>query len=269
MAKYISDQHLHSHFSGDSTEDTRRIIETAISLGMDGICFTEHQDFDYGYEGLDFTLDYDAYFAELTRLKGEYAGRFDVRIGAETGLEPHLSGRLKEFVQKKPYDFIIGSTHLVHGVDPYYPEYFDGITDREGFLRYFEYALESVKVCTDFDVYGHLDYIVRYAPQKDKNYSYAAFYEPIDAILKTLIANGRGIELNMGGLVRGMKAPNPSAEIIKRYREMGGEIVTVGSDAHKACDIGCFFENAREILTNAGFEYYTVFRNRRPEFVRL
>lgn len=269
MKNYIADSHLHSRFSADSGEDPVRIIETAINLGMDRLCFTEHQDFDYGYDELDFTLDYDGYFKELSFLREKYSDRIDIRIGAETGLEPHLGKRLRDFAVKCPYDFIIGSTHLVNGIDPYYPGYFEGITEKEAFLKYFNYALESFKTCTDFDVYGHLDYIVRYAPSKDGNYSYEEFREIIDEILKTLIKNGKGIELNTGGLVRGMKNPNPCPEIIKRYRELGGEIITVGSDAHKAEHIGYSFEYAGEILLKSGFKYYTAFKNRKPEFIKL
>ncbi|MCD8391424.1 MAG: histidinol-phosphatase HisJ family protein [Firmicutes bacterium] len=265
----IADYHLHSRFSADSSEEPRRIIERAAALGMRSLCFTDHQDFDYAYDELDFTLDYDAYFKTLSALREEYSGKIDVRIGVETGLEPHLSARLGEFVKKRPYDFVIGSTHLINGVDPYYPEYFAGVTDREAFLRYFDYALESFKTCADFDVYGHLDYIVRYAPEKDKNYSYAAFSDVIDEILKTLIESGKGIELNTGGLTRGMANPNPCPEVVARYRELGGEIITVGSDAHKSEDIGAEFDLARDILLRSGFEYYTVFKDRKPEFIKL
>lgn len=261
----LCDFHTHSYFSGDSEEIPKNMIKRAVSLGMRNICFTDHQDFDYNYDELDFTLNDDKYFREISALKGD----IEISVGVETGLEPHLSKRLSEFVSRHPYDFVIGSTHLIRGVDPWYPEYFKEHTDTEGFLLYFEYILETLEFCSDFDVYGHLDYIVRYAPQKDKNYSYDAFCEIIDKILEKLIEMGKGIELNTGGLYKGMKNPNPAPEIIKRYREMGGEIITVGSDAHTADRIGYGFSIAEEMLRSAGFSHYNIFKNRKPVYINL
>ncbi len=265
----ISDFHTHSYFSGDSSENPEKMVETAIGLGMERFCFTDHQDFDYNYDELDFTLDHERYFAEISDLRERYADKIDVLIGVETGLEPHLSDRLCEFVNKNPYDFVIGSTHLVNGVDPWYPEYFAEHGEKKGFEMYFDYILRSLAVCSDFDVYGHLDYIVRYAPNKDKYFTRSDFAEVIDKILTKLVSMGKGIELNTGGMYKGMNRTNPHPDIVRRYRELGGEMITVGSDAHTADRIGCGFDAAREILKNAGFEYYTVFKNRRPEFIKL
>ena len=136
-------------------------------------------------------------------------------------------------------------------------------------MKYFEYILKTLDYCTDFDVYGHLDYIVRYAPKKDKNYSYKAFKEVIDEILIKLVKMGKGIELNTGGMYKGMASTNPHPDIIKRYKELGGEIITVGSDAHRAEFIGYSFNDAKEILKESGFKYYTVFEKRKPEFIKL
>ncbi len=265
----ICDFHTHSYFSGDSSELPSKMLDTAIEKGMKSICFTDHQDFDYNYDAFDFTLDYERYFSELSILRDEYASRINILIGVETGLEPHLSERLKDFVGKKPYDFVIGSTHLINGADPWCPEYFAEYGEKRGFEKYFEYALQSINVCSDFDVYGHLDYIVRYAPNKDKYFSYAEFADVIDEILKKLIFAGKGIELNTGGIYKGMDRPNPAPEIIRRYRELGGEIITVGSDAHTADKIGMGFSEAEKILKNAGFEYYTIFSGRKPQFIKL
>ena len=265
----ISDFHIHSYFSSDSDEKPENIIKTAIGKGMDMICFTDHQDFDYNYSDYDFTLDYEKYFAELTALKDKYKDKIQIRIGVETGLEPHLDKRLADFVQKKPYDFVIGSTHLINGVDPWYPEYFREYGDDVGFKKYFEYVFESLKTCHDFDVYGHLDYVVRYSPNGDKNYSYSKYKDIIDQILKKLIAMDKGIELNMGGMYKGMKNPNPNPQIISRYKELGGHIITVGADAHKAEYLGYKFELAKEKIKNAGFDYYTTFKGRKPEFIKL
>ena len=265
----IADFHTHSLFSGDSSENPVKMIETAINLGMEHFCFTDHQDFDYNYDEPDFMLDHDKYFAEISELKERYKDKITISVGVETGLEPHLSDKLREFVKKHPYDFIIGSTHLVNGVDPWYPEYFEENGEQKGFLMYFEYILKSLETCSDFDVYGHLDYIARYAPNRDKNFSYAKFADVIDEILKRLVSTGKGIELNTGGLHKEMSHTNPHPDIVRRYRELGGEVITVGSDGHTADKLGYGFDVAREILINAGFSYYAVFCGRKPQFIKL
>ena len=111
--------------------------------------------------------------------------------------------------------------------------------------------------------------MVRYGPNKDKNYTYEAYKDVIDPILSYLVENEKGIELNTAGLVKGLKNPNPCKEIIKRYRELGGEIITIGSDSHTPDTLGAHFDKAAEILTDCGFKYYCVFANRVAEFLKI
>lgn len=188
-------------------------------------------------------------------------------FGVELGLMDYLAPRLREYVSGWDFDFIIGSSHLVDGVDPYYPEYFSKHGDYNGILRYFESILANIRAFDDFDVYGHLDYVVRYSGAK--NYHPADFAELLDEILKTLISMGKGIELNTAGLKYGLEFAHPHPELLKRYRELGGEIITVGSDGHKAEHYAWDFDRAGDILRNAGFGYYTVFRGRKPQFVKI
>lgn len=129
------------------------------------------------------------------------------------------------------FDFVIGSSHLVGGVDPYYPEYFEKYGDHNGILRYFESILANIRTFDGFDVYGHLDYIVRYC--RAKAYCPAEYSDITDEILKTLISMGKGIELNTAGLKYGLGWAHPHPEVLKRYRELGGEMITVGSDGIK------------------------------------
>lgn len=264
----LCDYHLHSHFSGDSETPCKEIIETAISLGMTDICFTDHNDFDFPDEH-DFTLDTDAYFKELQLLKNNFNDKININIGIESGIEPYLTDRIHELINNNPFDFVIGSSHLINKKDPYYPEYFEGRSEKDCFEEYFISIIENLKVCMDFDVYGHLDYIVRYPESKDKYYSYREFSDYIDEILKKLICNGKGIEINAGGFRSGLTFPNPHPDIIRRYRELGGEIITVGSDAHTTEFIGKYFDKIEHILKLNGFEYYTIFHNRKPTFIHL
>lgn len=265
----LSDFHIHTRFSGDSEENPENTVKRAIQLGLNSICFTDHQDFDFIYDNIDFNLNAPEYFKCLSKLKEKYKDKIKILIGVETGIEPYLADRLNSFVNANPYDFVIGSSHLVNRQDPYYPEYFQGRTDKEAFEEYFKSILDNLRVYDNFDVYGHLDYVVRYSENKDKNYSYKEFADYIDEILKQLIAKGKGIEINSAAYRYGLNNPNPVPQAVKRYKELGGEIITVGSDAHKADDLASGFDRIYKVLVNSGFKYYTVFKNRKPEFVPI
>lgn len=168
-----------------------------------------------------------------------------------------------------PFDFVIGSSHVVHGYDPYYPDFFEGRKEFRCYMEYFESILENLSVYDDFDVYGHLDYVVRYGPNKNHEYSYGRYKDILDEILKKLISMNKGIELNAGGYHYGLGEPNPCIDVIRRYRELGGEIITVGADAHTPDKIAWEFVKAANVLNDCGFRYYTIFKNRSPEFLPL
>lgn len=267
----LIDSHVHTIHSADSETPVSSMIERAIDLGMKKICITDHHDYDYPNHGndiYDFCMDAPAYYSDMLKWREYFKDQIHVLIGAEVGVEPYLAEKLEKFVNSQPFDFIIGSSHIIHRMDPYYPDFFENRKDTECFMDYFESILENLQVFSNFDVYGHLDYIVRYAPLKDTNYSYSLFCDVIDEILKKLIDMGKGIELNTGGFLK-LSTPNPHPDIIKRYKELGGEIITVGSDAHFTKDLGGHFSQAADILKDCGFRYYTVFCQRRPEFVPL
>ena len=118
-------------------------------------------------------------------------------------------------------------------------------------------------------MYGHIDYIVRYGPDQNRNYTYQTYQEILDEILKTLIQKGVGIELNTGGFHYGLGEPNPCTDLIRRYRQLGGEIITIGADAHKPEHIAYAFDKAAQILQSCGFSYYTVFGRRNTDFIKL
>lgn len=268
-----ADFHLHSSFSGDSDTPMEEMILQGIKLGLTEMCFTEHNDFDYPVteretEGF-FELNPDVYLYDFLKLREKYEDRIHLLFGLELGLQPHLSRRNAAFAKAHDYDFIIGSSHLCNGKDPYYPAFYEGRAQEEGYLEYFESILENLKVFSNFDVYGHLDYVVRYGPKKDEGYSYEMYREVLDQILEKLIDMEKGIEMNTSGLAKGLREPNPCAGILTRYRELGGEIVTVGSDAHAPGQIAHAFDRAAEILKICGFRYYAVYEKRSPSFHKL
>ena len=133
----------------------------------------------------------------------------------------------------------------------------------------FREMTECVRKIKDFDVLGHLDYVVRYGKYQEKEYSYQKFSDEIDELLQAVIETGRGIELNTAGIKYGLPFAHPHPDVLKRYRELGGEIITVGSDAHQPKHVGYEFGQAEEILTACGFKYYTEFKSRKPVFKQI
>ena len=267
-----ADCHLHSSFSGDSDTPMEEMVLQGLSQNLNTLCFTEHNDFDFpdapDLKG-DALLNVDSYLYDLARLKEKYAGRIRLLFGVELGLQPEAMRQNAVFAKSHEFDFIIGSSHVCHGRDPYYPDFFEGRDDGEAYLEYFESVLENIKKFSNFDVYGHLDYVVRYGRTKDDGYSYLKYRDILDEILKQLLDKGKGLELNTGGIKSGMRDFHPCTDILKRYRELGGEIVTVGSDSHDAGDMAAHFDRAAGVLKACGFEYYCVFEKRAPEIHKL
>jgi histidinol-phosphatase (PHP family) len=263
------DTHVHSQYSGDSHAPQDVMIAQAKKKDLAGLCFTDHLDLDYPNDPVLFLLDLPNYAASVDALREKNEGIFPVRFGIELGLQPHLADIHAEILSQYPFDFVIGSSHLIHGFDPYYKEFFEGRDEEECYLEYFCSVLENIKAFDGFDVYGHLDYVVRYGPSGGAAYSYRRFADIIDEILRLLIEKGKGIELNTAGFKYGLGRPNPCEDVLRRYRELGGEIITVGSDAHAPEYLSYAFDKVPQILADAGFRYFTVFEERKPHFLPI
>lgn len=264
-----TDFHLHSDFSGDSKTPMVEMIERGILLGLDTMCFTEHFDQDFPSEFGDFSLDICSYYERLSTLKDTYASKIEILFGVELGMQKHLGSYYETYVKQFPFDYVIASQHLVNRIDPYYPVYWKNISAHTGVTQYFEELLDNLKEMKDYDSLGHLDYIVRYVPQNERDYSYEAYAEYIDPILEYLIAQDKCLEVNTAGLKYGLGHPNPEESVLKRYRELGGEKITIGSDAHVPEHLAYDFPLLKEILLNLGFHFYCVFRNRKAEYRKL
>lgn len=258
-----ADQHTHSSFSSDSDEPLLEMARAAEEKGLQTLCLTEHMDMDYPTG--EFLLDTKAYHEKLLRVREQT--NIELLFGVELGLMDYLAPRLQEYTNAWDFDLIIGSSHLVNGEDPYYPEYFERLGSKNGVLRYFESILANVKAIDCYDVYGHLDYAARYSPEK--GYDPTDYREIIDEILRLLIGKGKGIEINTAGIRSGLGYVHPHKFILQRYKELGGEIITIGSDAHDRTRVAADFDKAQAALEAAGFQNYTVFRNRRPSFVKI
>ena len=149
-----ADYHLHTHNSGDSTAPMEDMIKKGISLGLTTMCFTEHMDMDYVYgkpeEAGMFELNTDSYLYELATLKEKYENQIQILFGVELGIQPHLQKELNRYSRSYPFDFIIASSHICHGRDPYYPSFYEGRSDEEAYREYFSSILENLDVFSNF-----------------------------------------------------------------------------------------------------------------------
>lgn len=264
----MKDCHVHTKLSHDGISKMEEYLKVAKDFNVDEITFTEHYDI---YEGLETnlkTLNVEEYYTYYKQLKN--TSDFNFNFGIEIGLQPDIVKEVQRVVNTYPFDFIIGSSHITCKKDMAMDKsFFEGYSRKEAYLRYFKEVLENVKLYDEFDVYGHLDYVVRYGGYVEKKIEYGEFKEILDEILKIIVNKNKGIEINTSGIRYGLGSPHPNIEIIKRYRELGGKIITVGSDAHKIEDLARDFDMALDILTNVGFENIAIYHQRKPDFIKI
>ena len=253
----IFDSHSHTSFSADSDMTAEDALKAARARGL-GIVFTEHLDVDFPGE-LDFSFDPAAYWKQYEPLRGD-----NLHLGIEVGMQAGTAEASRAFVTRAPFDFVIGSVHLLRGIDIYEKECFEGREKDELYREYFRTIAEMI-ACHDFiDVLGHIDYIARTAPYKNPELSYGAFADEIDAVLRAAVAHGVVLELNTRRL-GSRRALKELAPIYARYHELGGKYVTLGSDAHGADAIGANFAAAEDFARAMGLSIVTFFA-RKMEF---
>lgn len=255
------DYHMHTYFSTDSEANPREHILMAIEKGLDEICFTDHKDFDY--PGCPFDLDADAYFEELKQLKSEFSDRINIKIGLEMGLDIEYQDEIRDFVNAHDYDYVIGSIHVIHQTEFYEPaNFFNGKTKEEAHRDFFNATLECVKTFDCFNCLGHLDYICRYGPYEDKHVEHDLYQDIIDEILTTLIHKGKGIEVNTSGYRDLQTSGFPNFDIVQRYYDLGGRIITVGTDSHTSDRVGEHVEDVVREYQRIGFQDVSTFTKR-------
>ncbi len=259
------DFHMHSRVSFDSEETGRNQALAAKAAGLKEICFTDHLDYDPLGQMGDLTFDDRVYSDEYDSL--EVPGLI-IRRGMEFGMTEHNLAQFRQDVQRRNFDFVLGSIHFVDDLDVYFEPWWRGKTVFQAERRYLEATLDCVRLHDDFDVLAHLTYISKThchpAPQP---VPYGEHREIIDEILKVLVAKGKGLELNTSGMDR-CGGFLPTADIFARFRELGGEIVTIGSDAHGANRVGQYAFQACDILKDI-FGYVCTFDSRQPRFHKL
>lgn len=263
------DFHVHTNFSLDSREEMENYIAPAIQKGLKGICFTDHIDIDYPSVDSVFIIDYINYAKEIGRLKDKYKGKIEIFAGIEFGMQPHILEADTSFFSDKSFDYVLGSIHATGKKELYMGGFLEGLTEHQAIVNYFEEMLFCVKNFKSYNNLGHLDAVGRYVDQERKPYSSEKYFDYIEEILKAVVDAGKGIELNTSGRRYGLPDFHPDQSILKCYKELGGEIVTLGSDSHNTHTLAYNFTEALDVLTSCGFEYYTIYRNRKPEFIKI
>lgn len=266
------DIHTHSAYSTDSETPIKDQIESAREKGLSGICLTDHMDYDFPEDIMDtpgkapFVFDYKSYQQELSGYRSQYPDMW-VGIGVECGLQPSAStlSKVKKLTEEPGWDFIIGSIHLIDGKDPYYPVYWEGKEPAFCVRAYLETMLECLSLFTDFDSLGHMDYVVRYAP-KGFCYNPTDFMDITDEIMKLLIRKDIALEINSSGLFSASSCANPHPVLLERYVQLGGELITIGSDAHTPERIASGFSDLRQSIKKTGLLQYNTYHSRRPVF---
>lgn len=265
------DNHMHCNFSGDCTAPAEDMIDAAQKCGLRGITFTDHLDLDYQEHPGLFDLDLPNYETQILALSQRFhTPSFTILFGIELGLQPHLAAVHETLVQTYPFDYVIGSSHVVCGMDPYYPAFFDGREKAQGYTDYYLSLLENIRAFDGFDSYGHLDYIFRYGPDSNlQPDTYSDHADLVDAILLELIRRDKALEVNTGGYRCGLGQTNPGPAILRRYRELGGTLITLGADAHHPEHVALRFDLLPSFLRSLGFKEYAVYQQRRPVFYPL
>ena len=259
------DFHMHSRVSFDGHDTGRALAEAALAAGLKEICFTDHLDYDpLGKMGkLDFETE--RYNAEYDTL--EVPGLM-IRRGMEFGMTPENREQFRTDLKRRNFDFVLGSVHFVDDLDVYYPEFWAGKTILQAERRYLEATLECVQIHEDFDVLAHLTYIAKtHCHPAPRAVPYGEHRELVDEILRVLVQKGKGLEMNTSGVDR-CGDFLPTADIFRRFKELGGEIVTIGSDAHRCNRVGQYTFEGCAILKDI-FGYVCTFAQRQPVFHKL
>lgn len=266
--QYKCDYHIHTTNSGDGKSTIYEVCESAIKKGLKEIAITEH------FEPISTDKEYKFYKPlvcrdEVNKVNEIYRGKLKIKMGVELG-QPHLFLETSNSVLKTTsFDYVIGSAHKLPGDTDVSQLDYSKISTRDACELYISQITQLVKLA-DFDCVGHLDLVKRYSTATYKRrITLMEQYELLQEALKLIISKGRGIEINTSGLRQAPRETMPGVDVLKLYRELGGEILTIGSDAHRAADVAEGIHKAIENAREAGFKYLTVFNERRPEWIKI
>lgn len=282
----LADYHVHTEFSNDSIYPMEEVVKDAISLGIKDICFTDHVDYgpyrDWddprgikyrpGDEGEPeqvalTNVDCGKYFSMIEKLREKYKDKIAVKAGMEFGVQTHTIPEYEKLFRSYPFDFIILSIHQAGDQEFWTNEYQSGRTQQEYNEGYYKELLSVVQNYHNYSVLGHMDLIVRY--DSYGVYPFEKLKPLLTEILKTVICRWKGIEVNTSNHRYGLSDMTPSRDILKLYKELGGTIITIGSDSHKKEHLGAYIDWAKEELRKLGYTQFCTFEKMQPIFHEL
>ncbi len=266
--KFISDSHTHSENSFDGKDSVVMLCDRALQLGLYSLTITDHCECHEYYQN-HVRQDIEGSIRDTLKARGLYADRLRIYTGIELGQPTQNPQAAQEALSLADYDFVLGSLHNLKGEQDFYflhytPDNVKGLLD-----RYFVELLDLVK--TDcFDSLAHITYPFRYiAAEPSLIINPAQYAEQMDTVLEALVRNGKALEVNSSGLRQKIGVTLPDEPIIRRFRELGGRYVTVGSDAHRWGDIGAGIEETFRLLQRCGFTHFTVYHKRTPDLLPI
>lgn len=273
----LFDNHNHSEFSFDGKRTSvEKSTLAAADAGLGGVAFTDHCDFfvpamKAEYEQLvPETFDVNAQQAEIDRVQALIDGRiggerkFRILKGIEIGMHEDCHGEIRRTLGENSFDQVIASVHYLDGIDPFYGGYYEGKDWKEAYGHYLETIWKEMTWLKDFDIMGHFDYVVRYAPYSRTSLLYRDFSDILDEMFRYLIQEGKALEINTKSYQEyNGRLVTIDTEVLKRYRELGGEIVSFGSDSHDSHRIGHAIMEHALLLKSLGFRWSAHYESRR------
>lgn len=254
------DTHIHTKFSTDSSMSIEEVIERASELDL-GVVITDHMDTNYpGKEKFNFNTD--SFFEEYEKYRSE-----KLLLGFELGMTLEFKEENRILALSNPFDYVIGSIHFLGNNDIFYPVTYEGKSKEEVFADYFMTMYENINEHSYIDSLGHIDYISRYAAYDDKEINYHEYCELIDEVLKVLIKKDIALEVNSRRMKDRVAISN-MRKIYERYSELGGSLITIGSDAHSKDAIGASFDNVIDLIRDLKLQP-VYFKERKPMGLKI
>lgn len=272
----FADYHVHTEFSDDSVYPLLDVVRDAAGMGLEEICLTDHVDYgikvdwDSGQEiryrnGEPYAnVDYPRYVSQIEEARRLYGDRIRVKLGLEFGMQVHTIPQYEALFRRYPFDFIILSVHQVEDKEFWTQDFQRGKTQEEYNLRYYEELLSLVRQYKNYSVLGHVDLITRY--DQAGIYPFEKVRPILTDIFRQVISDGKGIELNTSYHRYGLKDTSPARAILELYRELGGRILTIGSDSHKPEQLGAYIPEGRALLKELGFREFCTYEKMEPLF---
>lgn len=274
-----ADYHVHSDYSDDSWYLMEDVVKDAIQLGLEEICFTDHVDygvkpdwksdekFQVGMNKEVKNVHYDFYFSELNKLSKKYEEKIKVKKGLEFGMQVHTIPQFEKLFQSHDFDFILLSVHQIENKEFWTGEFQKGHTQLESYDRYYDEMYHLITAYKDYSVLAHMDLVRRYLDKEVDRFEYNK--DKIEKILKKVIEDNKGIEVNTSSVRYEINGLTPSVEILKLYHELGGTIITIGSDSHKPKHLGFHIEESKKLLKGIGYTHFCTFDKMKPIFHEL